>query len=199
MRLSQPIPPCCCCAAHKWPLGRTCSVEQNQVVDDLRLGAEDQEGRKKAADRRYGYATTSDWYERSRPAVGPWNCSLAGPSIARKCSSTPATTSKRLCVDAERSRGRAEGPGRAGPSPPEKGGGMSASVIVQAEPLGVGARDAAAMIGISVRSLRRGVEGGRIPRPLKVGNRSIWSSETLRQWFAGGCKAVGTPAKAGGT
>ena len=67
---------------------------------------------------------------------------------------------------------------------------MNTSVVVQAAPLGVGAKDAAKRIGISVRSLRRGVEDGRIPRPLRIGGRSIWAAEALKTWFSGGCPAV---------
>ena len=76
---------------------------------------------------------------------------------------------------------------------------MSASVIVQAEPLGVGARDAAAMIGISVRSLRRGVEGGRIPPPRKIGGRAVWDVPELQAWLAAGCPVVSPEKVADGS
>ena len=67
---------------------------------------------------------------------------------------------------------------------------MCPGVIVKAEPLGVGAKDAAALIGISIRSLRRGVARGAIPGPLRIGGRSIWSVERLRQWFDAGGLAI---------
>jgi len=54
------------------------------------------------------------------------------------------------------------------------------------------ARDTAVALGrLSLRSLRRGVAAGRIPRPRKIGGRACWDAEQLRQWSASGCPAVG--------
>jgi predicted DNA-binding transcriptional regulator AlpA len=54
-------------------------------------------------------------------------------------------------------------------------------------PLLVGAREAARLCSRSEASWWRDNAQGRIPRPLKVGGRTLWSVRELERWIAEGC------------
>ncbi len=56
-----------------------------------------------------------------------------------------------------------------------------------AEPLAVGAREAAALVGVSLRTWRTLDASGGIPEPVRIGRRRLWSMAELRAWAAAGC------------
>ncbi len=60
-------------------------------------------------------------------------------------------------------------------------------VIVIVEPLLVGSAVAAAMLGMSQRTLQRLASGDEIPRPLSLGGKRLWSVSELRSWASAGC------------
>lgn len=53
----------------------------------------------------------------------------------------------------------------------------------------------AAMLGVSERHVYRLADGGKMPRPIKLGGANRWDRLTLEQWIADGCPSV---AKQGG-
>ncbi len=67
------------------------------------------------------------------------------------------------------------------------------------QPLAVGAADAAAMMGVSLRNWWRWHAAGRTPPSFKVGGRRLWRVADLRAWAESGfprreeCTAVDTP------
>jgi len=86
------------------------------------------------------------------------------------------------------------------PSPPRRGrppgtpsaggsgrGERFKAAIAAVEPLAVGAEEAAALCGVG-RSLWCELDrAGRIPLPLKLGARCVWSVAELRRWMDAGC------------
>jgi predicted DNA-binding transcriptional regulator AlpA len=54
-------------------------------------------------------------------------------------------------------------------------------------PLLLTARRAAAMCGVSLRTWRSWDSGGRIPKPIRIGRRTLWRSEELSRWTSAGC------------
>lgn len=63
------------------------------------------------------------------------------------------------------------------------------SATVSAELLDV--QQVAAMLSCSTRHVYRLADGGRMPRPMKLGSLCRWSKNAIDDWIAGGCK----PAK----
>jgi predicted DNA-binding transcriptional regulator AlpA len=62
--------------------------------------------------------------------------------------------------------------------------------IPAAEPPGsllIGARELAALLSWSVRSVRRGNAAGLLPPPVKVGGSVRWRREEVERWIAAGC------------
>jgi predicted DNA-binding transcriptional regulator AlpA len=55
------------------------------------------------------------------------------------------------------------------------------------EPLLVDAIRAATLCGISERTWRKLDRTVRVPRPVEVGRRRLWSVQDLRAWVAAGC------------
>jgi predicted DNA-binding transcriptional regulator AlpA len=72
---------------------------------------------------------------------------------------------------------------------------MSATPIVPApepprlEPEQVCAADAARLAGVSQSSWWRLHASGMVPRPNKLGGRTLWRVRELRQWIQVGCPA----------
>lgn len=56
--------------------------------------------------------------------------------------------------------------------------------------------DVAKMLGVSSRHVYRLADGGRMPRPLKLGGAVRWSMKTINEWIDAGCPS-GTPSKGG--
>ena len=52
--------------------------------------------------------------------------------------------------------------------------------------LALNAVEAAAAIGLSERSFRRGLAAGRIPKGVKIGGRCVWPISALEGWLAAG-------------
>jgi len=89
--------------------------------------------------------------------------------------------------------------------PKSKGHGKSLSAPTPPPPpaplqILLDARDTAVALGrLSLRSLRRGVAAGRIPRPRKIGGRAAWDAAELWQWSADGCPVVSPEKVADGS
>ena len=49
------------------------------------------------------------------------------------------------------------------------------------------ARQAAALLGISMASLYRYANEAKLPAPVRVGRSVRWREDELRQWIAAGC------------
>jgi len=54
----------------------------------------------------------------------------------------------------------------------------------------LGVESVAAMLDASTSHVRRLADGGKMPRPLKLGASVRWNRIDLENWIAGGCKAV---------
>ncbi len=54
----------------------------------------------------------------------------------------------------------------------------------------VDVQDVAAMLQCSARHVYRLADGGRMPRPFKIGSLCRWDRLSILQWIADGCKAV---------
>ncbi len=68
---------------------------------------------------------------------------------------------------------------------------MQVSQMPVAEParlLDVGA--VAEMLGVSSRHVYRLADGGKMPRPIKLGGAVRWSRQTVVDWIAAGCPNV---------
>ena len=57
----------------------------------------------------------------------------------------------------------------------------------ESEPLLVTARQVAAMMQISTRTLWRLCSGQKLPAPLRIGGAVRWRLEEIRKWIAAGC------------
>jgi predicted DNA-binding transcriptional regulator AlpA len=58
---------------------------------------------------------------------------------------------------------------------------------VAREPLLLPAHHAAAVCGTSARTWRAWDVAGKIPAPIRIGRRTFWRAEDLRDWVAAGC------------
>lgn len=47
----------------------------------------------------------------------------------------------------------------------------------------------AGMLGVSSRQVYRLADGGRMPRPLRLGGAVRWDRQTIENWIAAGCPA----------
>lgn len=56
-----------------------------------------------------------------------------------------------------------------------------------APPLLLRSAEAAAALGISVRTLRTWDSGGRIPAPRRIGRATRWDAAELEAWCRAGC------------
>ncbi|MEK6676612.1 MAG: hypothetical protein AABZ47_13290 [Planctomycetota bacterium] len=54
------------------------------------------------------------------------------------------------------------------------------------EPLAVDAKALAALIGISVRTVRTHDAGGKLPRGIKIGGRKVWIVDEIKRWLVAG-------------
>jgi predicted DNA-binding transcriptional regulator AlpA len=63
----------------------------------------------------------------------------------------------------------------------------AAAAPLALEPLLVGADQAGPLCGRSEASWWRDHAAGRIPRPVRIGGRTLWRLEELRRWVAAGC------------
>jgi excisionase family DNA binding protein len=57
-----------------------------------------------------------------------------------------------------------------------------------AEPVLVGLAQVAEMLGVSRRHVLRLRDAGDMPRPIKLGSRTLWRRSELLAWIDGGCK-----------
>ena len=55
-------------------------------------------------------------------------------------------------------------------------------------PLLLSIREVATALGCSVRHVRRLIDSGRMPRPLKLGALLRWRRAAIEQWIEGGCR-----------
>ena len=63
------------------------------------------------------------------------------------------------------------------------------------EPLLATARDLAAMLRLSLRTIRLMDRAGKLPEPLRVGGSVRWRLDEIRAWVAGGCPDRATWAR----
>lgn len=54
-------------------------------------------------------------------------------------------------------------------------------------PLAVDARRLAKLLCLGLRTIRTMDAGGKLPRPVRIGGRVLWSVTELRAWLAAGC------------
>lgn len=55
------------------------------------------------------------------------------------------------------------------------------------QPLAVSARQLGAMLGLSVRNIRALDASGKLPKPVRIGGRSVrWPVDEIRDWLAAG-------------
>jgi len=69
---------------------------------------------------------------------------------------------------------------------------MNATERVTQEParlLDVGG--VAEMLGVSSRQVYRLADGGKMPRPLRLGGSVRWDRQSIESWIAAGCPADG--------
>jgi predicted DNA-binding transcriptional regulator AlpA len=57
------------------------------------------------------------------------------------------------------------------------------------QPLQVSAKVAAPLAGVSVATWWRLHAAGKVPAPAKLGGRTLWRVDELREWVAAGCPA----------
>lgn len=56
--------------------------------------------------------------------------------------------------------------------------------------LTVGAPHACRILDVSLSFFYENISTGRIPKPIKIGKKSLWSVKVLEAWVAGGCLPV---------
>ncbi|MFO0014077.1 MAG: helix-turn-helix transcriptional regulator [Planctomycetota bacterium] len=56
--------------------------------------------------------------------------------------------------------------------------------------------DVAAMLGVSGRHVYRLADGGRMPRPVKLGGAVRWDRQAIESWITNGCPS--SPTAKGG-
>lgn len=56
----------------------------------------------------------------------------------------------------------------------------------------------AALLGVSTRHVYRLADGGRMPRPLKLGGARRWDRTAIDDWIQCGCPATSTTKRGGG-
>jgi prophage regulatory protein len=55
----------------------------------------------------------------------------------------------------------------------------------------------AALLGVSTRHVYRLADGGRMPRPLKLGGARRWDRAAIDDWIRSGCPATSTTKRGG--
>jgi predicted DNA-binding transcriptional regulator AlpA len=68
---------------------------------------------------------------------------------------------------------------------PVPSNGQTAHAVL--EPEQVGAAGAARLAGVSQATWWRLHAAGKVPRPIKLGGRTLWRLKELRDWIAAGC------------
>ena len=64
------------------------------------------------------------------------------------------------------------------------------SNVTTIEPILINAETACKMLSMGRSFFYEQVSTSRIPAPIKIGKKSLWNVEHLRQWANNGCKAV---------
>jgi prophage regulatory protein len=68
---------------------------------------------------------------------------------------------------------------------------MQATQTPVAEPARLlGVQQVADLLGVSARHVYRLSDGGKMPRPIKLGGSVRWSSTEIERWISLGCPAV---------
>ena len=55
----------------------------------------------------------------------------------------------------------------------------------------------AALLGVSTRHVYRLADGGRMPRPLKLGGARRWDRAAIDDWIRSGCPTTSTTKRGG--
>ena len=66
---------------------------------------------------------------------------------------------------------------------------MSHTDLKSTSPL-LDVKQVAQILNCSTRTVYRLSDGGKMPRPLRVGNLVRWSHDTINEWIEAGCKPV---------
>jgi len=61
------------------------------------------------------------------------------------------------------------------------------SIVLAAEPRLIDANGAALLCGVSVRFWHQLDSAGRVPKPMRLGRRCLWSLEEIDSWVRAGC------------
>ena len=64
-------------------------------------------------------------------------------------------------------------------------------IIVEVSPLLLPVENAAAVLGVSVRTFERLSAAGRVPRPVHLGRRRLWRFQDLRIFVEARCRVEG--------
>jgi predicted DNA-binding transcriptional regulator AlpA len=83
----------------------------------------------------------------------------------------------------------ARAPGREPEEPVSDAGGRHDGQSVPGAVAFVDARTAARVHGVGARSWARWSVSGRVPRPVRLGRRVLWSVAELEDWARAGCPA----------
>jgi len=51
-------------------------------------------------------------------------------------------------------------------------------------------------LGVSDRTVRRLVDGGKVPKPMRIGHSLRWAPKTINDWIAAGCPKDFQPVNA---
>ena len=62
-------------------------------------------------------------------------------------------------------------------------------VLTMSDPIAVNASQLAAMLGVSVRHIRRMDSAGQLPQAIRLGRSKRWPVETIREWLSAGAPA----------
>lgn len=57
-------------------------------------------------------------------------------------------------------------------------------------------RQVAEILGCSTRHIQRLADGGKMPKPIRLGSLLRWPRQVIDEWVASGCPASRTPARA---
>lgn len=56
-------------------------------------------------------------------------------------------------------------------------------------------RQVAEILGCSTRHIQRLADGGKMPKPIRLGSLLRWPRQVIEEWVASGCPTCRTPAK----
>jgi excisionase family DNA binding protein len=70
---------------------------------------------------------------------------------------------------------------------------LDATTSPQSEAVLLDVQAVSRLLGVSPRTVRRLSDGGRMPRPFRLGGCVRWSKSAIDEWLSTGCRPVRTP------